>query len=497
MAETSKPTAYPRFASTGNAYDHENDVIAEPSEAKKDKGWFARIPPLPYEDDQTQDMPPFRWMNWLHRWAYKWVLYLESKLDIAMGNTSDTVLTISSGSITPTTENHSVANESSALEDELTNIYTTNLKDGRLLLLRLNSSDQTVKIIDGAGGAGQIFLQDSWDLVLTNTDQGMLFQRIGSDWYEIAKWGFFEDTFERGAFVPLHWFGMQLPHRKYIADTVTVGDQPVKAVFDGRHIWVGNINTSTVSKVDPTTNAVVDTITVGSGPHSLVCDGSNIWVSNINDNTVSRIDIATSTVIATITGFNSPRGMAFGEGYLWVCNHGTNEIKKVDPSTDTIVNTITVGTGPNDCVSDGLDIHVACQTSNDVHRITMSTDMFNGSYSVGNSPWGIAFDGGNMWITNEADGTVSKYQLVPGGGSVISTVTVGNGPKGVNFDGTYILVANSTDDTVSKIDIHEDAVKLTLSVGNNPQAFTYDGIHSWVTERDDDTIRKILSRVVQ
>ena len=54
-----KPATIPRFATNVG-------VTNEPTEAKKDAGWI------------EGEKPPAQSMNWLFRWLYAWVLYLDS-----------------------------------------------------------------------------------------------------------------------------------------------------------------------------------------------------------------------------------------------------------------------------------------------------------------------------------------------------------------------------------------------------------------------------------
>ena len=65
-------------------------------------------------------------------------------------------------------------------------------------------------------------------------------------------------------------------------------------------IYVANVGGSSVSVIDPTTNAVVATIPVGSYPVGVAItpDYSQAWVVNEGSNNVSVISTATNTVAA-------------------------------------------------------------------------------------------------------------------------------------------------------------------------------------------------------
>ena len=100
-----------------------------------------------------------------------------------------------SGQITPTSGLHTVDTFADASEDDLTNILTTNLAAGRLLLIKPASDARTVVVKHQAGGAGQISLSDGNDYFLNTDKKWLLAFRDGSDWTEIARFN------ERGEFV--------------------------------------------------------------------------------------------------------------------------------------------------------------------------------------------------------------------------------------------------------------------------------------------------------
>jgi YVTN family beta-propeller protein len=71
--------------------------------------------------------------------------------------------------------------------------------------------------------------------------------------------------------------------------TVAVATGPIGVAFDGTNIWVTNAGSSTVSKINPTTNTVTATVTVGTRPIGVAFDGTNIWVINNGSNNVTKL----------------------------------------------------------------------------------------------------------------------------------------------------------------------------------------------------------------
>lgn len=102
-----------------------------------------------------------------------------------LGNSPETELTITSGSVTAMSCLHRLATEGGGATDDLTNIVTTNAPDGTLLLLRTSSSAMAVTVKHKAGGAGQIHLRSNEDQIITDTKTMFLIRR-GADWHELV-----------------------------------------------------------------------------------------------------------------------------------------------------------------------------------------------------------------------------------------------------------------------------------------------------------------------
>lgn len=100
--------------------------------------------------------------------------------------------TIASGSITPAVRDQggviSLSPETST-SDDLDTVALTNLANGQLLMLRSASDSNTITLKDSAGGSGQMIMLDDADVVLSNTEQWVLFRVSGTDLIEITRHG--------------------------------------------------------------------------------------------------------------------------------------------------------------------------------------------------------------------------------------------------------------------------------------------------------------------
>lgn len=167
MSETTAPTL-PDWAT-------DETQVETPDPSKRLTGWDAA------------ERPPMQYMNWLHLQAYKTLVYLKARLLATPGLQADTQLTIATGSITPTQGNHTVETEGAAGTDDLANIVTTNLDDGRLIIIRAANGAHDVVLKHAAGGAGQIHTSDGLDITLDDAVKMVTLKRVGADWYEVSR----------------------------------------------------------------------------------------------------------------------------------------------------------------------------------------------------------------------------------------------------------------------------------------------------------------------
>jgi YVTN family beta-propeller protein len=79
-------------------------------------------------------------------------------------------------------------------------------------------------------------------------------------------------------------------------------------------------------------------VTVGEAPSDVSVGGLNfVWAANSGDASVSRIDPSTNAVIATVPLDAAPGDIAIGEGPVWVSLPSLGQVVEVSPSEATVV----------------------------------------------------------------------------------------------------------------------------------------------------------------
>lgn len=160
---------------------------------------------------------------------------------------------------------------------------------------------------------------------------------------------------------------------------------PSAIAFGFGSLWVTDVVDDTLLRIDEATGEVEQTIAVGDSPTGIAIDEHGVWVANFNDSTVSHIDPETNAAIgdAVVIG-GKPGAIAAGEGYIWVSRQPaegeqgevlqgerTGSLIRIDPTeTEWTGEVFQVGDGPQGVVVGAGSVWVADQESDTVTRLT-------------------------------------------------------------------------------------------------------------------------------
>ncbi len=153
-----------------------------------------------------------------------------------------------------------------------------------------------------------------------------------------------------------------------------------------------------------------------SGPIQVSADGSAVWVANMHSDSVSRIDTASgavrSFVLPAIKGRHSPRGISVSENgaTVWVACHDSDSIFVLDGTDGSILRAIRMpwGSGPTSVALsppelDGRQTWALVT----LHRADSLMAIDTAAYtpwtlgSVFKAPYAIAWtDDGDAWVTH-------------------------------------------------------------------------------------------------
>ena len=162
---------------------------------------------------------------------------------------------------------------------------------------------------------------------------------------------------------------------------------------DGKHVYVTNLVSNSVSVIDTAGNMVVDTVQVASPIGVAVTpDGKHVYVADQNNNTVSVIDTTSNMVVGSPipVGPTPARVAVTPDGKdVYVTNSGTNSVSVIDTASNMVVGTpILVGNGPVGIAvtPDGKRIYVANFLNGNVSAIDTASNTVVGTTPAGSLP---------------------------------------------------------------------------------------------------------------
>jgi len=210
---------------------------------------------------------------------------------------------------------------------------------------------------------------------------------------------------------------------------------------DGTEIWTAVMMDSTTGM-----NAVhvysedlgthIAEIPVGSVPQEVTfsMDGRHAFVCNGESGTVTMIDVATKEVEVTIPVGAWPVGAWPGvDGLMYVDNEDSGSLSVIDPALGAVAAMIELGFSPGYVATPAAvgEIWVTDPVGAKVHFYDRATRSHLGLFDVGAGAHAIAFsdNGAAAYVTCIGAGTVSVVSVA--GHAVQKTLTVGTKPNGI------------------------------------------------------------------
>lgn len=268
-----------------------------------------------------------------------------------------------------------------------------------------------------------------------------------------------------------------------VGATIAVGLYPQDVAVDANGVWVTNAGSSTLSRIDPKTNAVLSIANIevpGTAlPWAVVSGFGSLWVTMVTyDDTgetpipgsVVRLDPLTGSVVSTIPVGRSPFEIGLSPDGIWVSNFSDGTVSRIDPVVNQVSATITVGGGPFGVAWGYGSIWVADETGGSVSRIDPATNTVTNTIPTVGGPEGIAAGAGSIWVANAghegvSDGTVSRID--PATNAVIAVVSVSLSAISVSVVTGSVWVSgfSDADTSVVRINLATNAVASRVSVG--------------------------------
>jgi YVTN family beta-propeller protein len=189
-----------------------------------------------------------------------------------------------------------------------------------------------------------------------------------------------------------------------VSARIPIGSGPYRGVAIGDDaIYIPNSGDDTISKIDPTTNAVVATLPAtlgGDSEGSIGVSRGALWVTDASG-VLNELDATTGAVLASGAVPADSHGVVVDRGCAWVTSAQTNTVTQVDLATATVLNTIGVDAGPRFLTAGEGSVWVLSQTTGTVTRIDSATGEKLATIDVHATGHGgdIAYGEDAIWVT--------------------------------------------------------------------------------------------------
>ncbi len=287
--------------------------------------------------------------------------------------------------------------------------------------------------------------------------------------------------------------------------TIAVGPTPgfVAVSPNGRHAYIANRNTQTITVLDSAVNKVTATIPIPAGPPQFLAfapGGRTLYVTIFNEqrtiHAIDVIDTASNTVVATVPQPARPFLPAVTPDgkRLFVPNHDIAAVSVIATDTNKVIAQVSVAPNPHWVAfsRDGSRAYTADHESNLVSVIDTTILKEVATIAVGTSPHSIAVHPNLPLVANVNydAGTVSVIDTTTD--QVVATIPVGRNPQNIAWapDGRFAYVVNQGSNTVSVIDARTYQVTATIPTGTGPTSIAVlpNGRQAYVSNLDSATL---------
>ena len=216
---------------------------------------------------------------------------------------------------------------------------------------------------------------------------------------------------------------------------------PTGLAWDGRSLWVADLDTATLNAVDPASGKVLRTLDApGYSPMGLAWDGERLWVLDSGDATAYAVDPDSGlTVRALPLDSDTARGIAWDGTALWTVDARAGVISRLDGSDGTTWKSFSSPLAGRKGDEIGMvftrgRLVVADRLSDTIYRIDPKEGVVLDSFpSPGPYPTGLAWDGDfdRCFFFDETGAFIEGYYLV--GLLALASLRRSSGGVGVQF----------------------------------------------------------------
>jgi hypothetical protein len=226
--------------------------------------------------------------------------------------------TISSGAIVPAVAVFTVDTESDAASDDLTNITTTNMPEGRIVFFRAANAARTVVVKHESGGAGQISTAEGNDITLDDAAKWVVAVRNGADWEVVS-------VTSTSSYIQADLFGTRILSGLAISNNSTDADYDIDVATgsciatDGSNYKVFTLSSGLTKQIDANWSVGNN---AGGFPSGLSLTAETMYRVFLIGKSDGTIDAGFDTSSSAANLLSDATGYTFYKHLGWICYYG-------------------------------------------------------------------------------------------------------------------------------------------------------------------------------
>ena len=267
--------------------------------------------------------------------------------------------------------------------------------------------------------------------------------------------------------------------------SISIGSRPGAIAFGSRSVWVSALDSSSLSRISPSSRRVIGTVPLRRAAQSLTVAGGRLWAAlgaapTDTRLTVERInptfDSASRVTRVPIVAAGDSASLA-ARGDTVVVAPRSGLLTRIDARDGRTLERTDINAAPNAIAVGFGSTWLAYREAGVLLRL--DADGTTTRIPVGRGPSAVAVGKNAVWVADALDDTVKPID--PATNSVITTIPVGSAPSAIAIGGGSVWVANGGDGTLTRIDPRRDRVTATVKVGGSPQALVVVDREVWVS----------------
>jgi YVTN family beta-propeller protein len=236
-----------------------------------------------------------------------------------------------------------------------------------------------------------------------------------------------------------------------------------------------------IAVVDTQQRKVLSVLPAGSDPEqfAISADGKHLFVANEDTGTVSIVDLAGKQSIVKIAVGREPEGVVLAPNGQWVLitNESDNSVSIIDTKTRVLLRSVVVGKRPRDLAltSDSRHAYVSGEFDASIYRIRIP----EGEpverliqLRAETRPMAVVLDERThrLYVSTGRGGSVAVLDVGSDKPKLIREIEVGKRPWGIalSADGRFLYTANGPSNDVSVVDTQAMSVVRKINVGRSP-----------------------------